>query len=118
MARIHALFFHVTKCCSDTATYHVRTSPGLVFEGVCTLLVSRVRAARQLLVDWTLLVEMCTASPVDRWRVVGKQVLISKIVAWFVVEALAKPSTTNCHGLVSYLTLYSAKAIIVPHRII
>jgi len=105
-------FKHCQKLANDRqATYHVRTSPGFLFEGLGTLVVSRVRAARQLLIDRALIVEKCTAPAVDRWRVVGKLVLISKIVAWFVVQAFSKSGTTNCQCLclmsVILLSIYS-----------
>jgi len=66
-----------------------------VFEGLRTLLVSRVGAAGQFLVGWTLGIDICAASPVDRRRIVGKLVLVSKIVARFVVQTFAESSTTN-----------------------
>jgi len=66
-----------------------------VFEGLRTLLVSRVGIAGQFLVRWTLRVEICAASAVDRRRIVGKLVLVSQIVARFVVQTFAESGTTT-----------------------
>lgn len=80
-----------------------------MFEGLSALLVGRVCTARQLLIDsLTLRVEVNTPPAVDRWWIVGKLVLIGEVVIWFIVQALAKPRTTNYQCIMFLLLSYQA----------
>jgi len=71
-----------------------------MLERLRALLVGRVDAAGQLLIDGgTLAVDAGAASSVDRRRIVGELVLVGEVQCRHVVETLAKPRTTQRNRL-------------------